>query len=114
MLLTGYPKGRRVYALIVKSLMGTASKSFKERRHLSERLLYLLGDLSDISENCFGAKTAYSLLTAAALEHKISFFPVQKLCTLLIFDFPFLPGKEEAKTIYYSLCYELLGHNKNE
>lgn len=54
---------------------------------------------------------------AAALQYKIAFFPLQELCTLkifFIFDIPFLSGMEEAKTIYYSLCCELLEHNKNE
>jgi len=48
-----------------------------------------------------------SLLMATALEHRISCFPLQQLCTLRIFfffDFPFLSGKEEAKTVYCSLC----------
>lgn len=86
--------------------MGTAGKRFRERR-LSGGSLYLLDDLGDISENHFRTRTdSLTAYMAAALKHKISFFPLQELCTLrifFIFDFPFLFGKEEAKTIY-SLC----------
>lgn len=113
----GLPKGWQSLCPECKSLMGQQAGALgKVDAFLEDRCAFWM-TLAISLRTVVAQGQTRSLLMVAALEHKFSFFPLHEVCTLgifFIFDFPFLSGKEEAKIIYFSLCCELLGHNKNE